>query len=123
MRSSSSWPGANLAGYQHLEDIEPITVAAYIEMLQRQAAPPTVKQHPDGRHVLLDRGRRGLALQGLDVGGYRDRLNVFEVLIAGALRPGQELLDCPVVGGSCVSVADWDREKFEELLAGRWATV
>ena len=27
------------------EDIEPITVAAYIETLQRQAAPPTVKQH------------------------------------------------------------------------------
>jgi hypothetical protein len=27
------------------EDIEPITVAAYIEILQRQAAPPTVKQH------------------------------------------------------------------------------
>src|SRR6202047_2396013 len=33
------------AGYQHLEDIEPITVAAYIETLRRQAAPPTVKQH------------------------------------------------------------------------------
>jgi len=33
------------AGYQHLEDIEPITVAAYIETLQRHAAPPTVKQH------------------------------------------------------------------------------
>jgi site-specific recombinase XerD len=33
------------AGYQHLEDIEPITVAAYIETLQHQAAPPTVKQH------------------------------------------------------------------------------
>src|SRR6201988_4928238 len=33
------------AGYQHLEDIEPITVAAYIETLQRQDAPPTVKQH------------------------------------------------------------------------------
>src|SRR5271165_2132174 len=33
------------AGYQHLEDIEPITVAAYIEILQRRAAPPTVKQH------------------------------------------------------------------------------
>jgi hypothetical protein len=30
------------AGYQQLEDIEPITVAAYIETLQRQAAPPTV---------------------------------------------------------------------------------
>src|ERR1700750_1052530 len=33
------------ADYQDLEDIEPITVAAYIEMLQRLAAPPTVKQH------------------------------------------------------------------------------
>src|SRR5207249_10927562 len=33
------------SGYQDLEDIEPITVAAYIEILQRQAAPPTVKQH------------------------------------------------------------------------------
>src|SRR6516165_1373714 len=36
---------AERAGYQHLEDIEPITVAAYIESLQRRAAPPTVKQH------------------------------------------------------------------------------
>jgi hypothetical protein len=33
------------AGYQELEDIEPITVAAYIETLQRAATPPTVKQH------------------------------------------------------------------------------
>jgi integrase/recombinase XerD len=30
-------------GYRDLEDIEPITVAAYIETLQRRAAPPTVK--------------------------------------------------------------------------------
>src|SRR5258705_9441107 len=36
---------AERAGYQDLEDIEPITVAAYFETLQRQAAPPTVKQH------------------------------------------------------------------------------
>src|SRR5260370_9596652 len=36
---------AERAGYQHLEDIEPITVAAYIEILQRQAAPPSVNQH------------------------------------------------------------------------------
>src|SRR5437660_1534728 len=36
---------AERAGYQDLEDIEPITVAAYIEILQRQTAPPTVKQH------------------------------------------------------------------------------
>jgi hypothetical protein len=33
------------AGYQYLEGIEPITVTAYIETLQRQAAPATVKQH------------------------------------------------------------------------------
>jgi hypothetical protein len=33
------------AGYRDLEDIEPITVAAYIETLQHQAAPATVKQH------------------------------------------------------------------------------
>src|SRR6202043_2046750 len=42
---------AERAGYQDLEDIEPITVAAYIEILQRRAAPPTVKtaygSHPD----------------------------------------------------------------------------
>ena len=31
------------AGFQSLEDIEPITVAAYIE--QHQGSPPTVKQH------------------------------------------------------------------------------
>src|ERR1700740_2076006 len=36
---------AERAGYQDLEDIEPITVAAYIEVLQRRAAAPTVKQH------------------------------------------------------------------------------
>jgi site-specific recombinase XerD len=36
---------AERAGYQDLEDIEPITVAAYIEILQRRAAAPTVKQH------------------------------------------------------------------------------
>src|SRR6476620_7695369 len=41
---------AERAGYQHIEDIEPITVAAYIETLQRQAAPATVRtancRHP-----------------------------------------------------------------------------
>ena len=36
---------AERAGYQDLEDIEPMTVAAYIETLGRRAAPPTVKQH------------------------------------------------------------------------------
>jgi hypothetical protein len=47
-----------------------------------------------------------------------DRFNVLEVLIPGALSPGQELLDCPVIGGSCVSVADRDRKKLEEFFLG-----
>jgi hypothetical protein len=55
------------------------------------------KQHPDGGHVLFDRGRRGPALQDLDVRRDRNRLNVLEGLIHGALSPGQEPLDCPVV--------------------------
>jgi hypothetical protein len=46
------------------------------------------KQHPDGGHVLLDRGSRGPALKDFDVGGHRDRFDVFEVLIPGALSPG-----------------------------------
>jgi hypothetical protein len=68
--------------------------------------------------VLLDRGRRGLALKCFDVGRDCDRFNVFEVLIPSALDPGQELLDRPVIGGSCVSVPDRDGKKFEKLFAG-----
>ena len=68
--------------------------------------------------MLFDRGRRGLALQGLDVGRDRDGLNVFELLIAGAFGPGQELLDRAVIGGSRVSVADRDRKKLEEFFPG-----
>jgi hypothetical protein len=68
-------------------------------------------------------GARGPALQHFDICGNRDGLNVFEVLISRALSPGQELLDCPVVGGSCVGIPDRDREKFEELLAGRRASA
>ena len=68
------------------------------------------KQHPNGGHMLLDRGRRGLALEDFDVRRDRDRFNVFKVLVPGALSPGQELVDCPVIGGSCVSVADRDRK-------------
>jgi hypothetical protein len=51
-----------------------------------------------------------------DICGNRDRFDIFEVLVAGTLSPGQELLDCPVVGGPCVRVADRDREEFEEPL-------
>jgi len=52
--------------------------------------------------LLSDRERHGLALKDFDIRRSRDRLNVFKVLIAGAFRPRQELLDCPVVGGSRV---------------------
>jgi hypothetical protein len=55
------------------------------------------EQHPDGGHVLFDSGRLGLALEDFDICGNRDRFNVFEVLIPSALRPGQELLDRPVI--------------------------
>ena len=68
--------------------------------------------------MLFDCGRRGLALQRLDICGDRDRFNVFEVLIPGALSPRQKLLDRPVVGGARVSVADRDRKKLEELFPG-----
>jgi hypothetical protein len=71
--------------------------------------------------VLFDRGRRGPDLQRFDICRDRDGLNVLEVLISSALSPGQELLDRPVVGGSCVRVADRDRKKFEELFASGWA--
>jgi hypothetical protein len=46
------------------------------------------KQHSDGGHVLFDRGRRGSALQRFDVSRDRDGLNVFKILIPGALGPG-----------------------------------
>jgi site-specific recombinase XerD len=47
MESYQTWfgEGPELSVLRMLEDIEPITVAAYIETLQRQAAAPTVKQH------------------------------------------------------------------------------
>jgi len=62
-----------------------------------------------------------MALQRLDVSGDRDGLNVFEVLIPGALSSGQELLDCPVIGGSRVSVTDRNREKLKEFFSGGWS--
>src|SRR5271169_1062351 len=45
---------ADRVGYQDLEDIEPITVAAYIETLQREAAPPTVKQRTRDQAIQRD---------------------------------------------------------------------
>jgi hypothetical protein len=68
--------------------------------------------------VLFDCGRRGLALKDFDIRGNRDGLDVFELLITSALRPRQELLDRPVIGGPCVRVADRDRKKLEELFLG-----
>ena len=37
------------------------------------------------------------------------------------VSPGQELLDRPVISGSCVNVADRDGKELEEFFAGRWA--
>jgi hypothetical protein len=68
--------------------------------------------------VLLDRGRRSLPLQRLDVRRDRDRFNVFKILVSGAFDPGQELFDCPIIGGPRVGVADRDRKKLEELFPG-----
>jgi hypothetical protein len=68
--------------------------------------------------VLFNRGRRGLALERLDLGSDRDWFNVLEVLIPGALSPGQKLLDCSETGGSRVSVPYRDGEKLEELFPG-----
>jgi hypothetical protein len=66
----------------------------------------------------LDRGRRGPALQGLDVGGYRDRFNVFKVPVPASFTPGQKLLDRAVISGPCICVADRHRKKLEELFPG-----
>jgi len=68
--------------------------------------------------VLLDRGRRGLALKDFDVGGNRDGLNVFQVLVTGTFTPGKKLLNRPIVGCAGVRVADRDSKKLEELFAG-----
>jgi hypothetical protein len=47
---------ADRAGYQDLEDIEPITVAAYIETLGHQAAPPTANQRMTAADMLKQAG-------------------------------------------------------------------
>jgi hypothetical protein len=47
---------AECTGYQHLEDIEPITVAAYIETLGRRAASPTPGAQE--QHFSVGRTRR-----------------------------------------------------------------
>jgi hypothetical protein len=59
-----------------------------------------------------------MALKRFDICGDRDGLDVFEVLITSALRPGQELLDRPVISRPCVRVADRNRKKLEELFLG-----
>jgi hypothetical protein len=68
--------------------------------------------------VLFDCRRRGLTLQGFDVGCDRDGFNVFEVLVTCTFTPGKKLLNRPVIGGSCVRVADRDRKKLEEFFPG-----
>jgi hypothetical protein len=57
-------------------------------------------------------------LENFDVGGHRDGLDAFELLISGALDPSPETVESPVIGGSCVRVADRDCKKLEELFSG-----
>jgi hypothetical protein len=71
--------------------------------------------------VLFDRGRLGLSPEHFDIRRDRNGLNVFEVLIPGALSPGQELLDRPVISGPRVRVPDRNCKKCEELFPGRRA--
>jgi hypothetical protein len=74
--------------------------------------------------VLFNRGRRGLALKDFDIRRDRDRFNVFEVLITGSFTPGKKLLDCPVIGCSCVSVADdWKPDAVNWRLNRRVSNV
>jgi hypothetical protein len=54
-------------------------------------------------------------MPGNPLGNFERAVNV---LISGALDPGQELLDRPVISGPCVSVADWDCKKLKEFLPG-----
>ena len=81
------------------------------------------KHPPDRGHVLLDRGRRGLALQRFDVGRDRNRLDVLDVLISGPLAPGQKLVDGSIVSGPGVCVSDRDGKKLEELFPGFWPSA
>jgi hypothetical protein len=68
--------------------------------------------------VLFDRGRRGLVLEGFDVRGNRDGLNVFQVPVAGTFTPEKKLFDRPVISSSGVRVANRDRKELEELFLG-----
>jgi hypothetical protein len=43
--------------------------------------------------------------------------------LTSALTLGQELLDSPIISGSCVRVANRDRKTFKEFLAGSWPGV
>jgi hypothetical protein len=56
--------------------------------------------------MLFDRRRRDLALECLDIGRDRNRLDFFNMLISGAFAPSQKLPNGPAVGGPGVRVAD-----------------
>ena len=71
-----------------------------------------IKQHPDRGELLLDRRRRDLGLQLLDIGAdimrpdrRRHQASVF--------APGEEPVARPRVSSACVRVADVGREEFD----------
>jgi hypothetical protein len=79
------------------------------------------EQHPDCSHMLLLCGPRTWV--PLDVSGNGDRLDVFELLEAAWLTPGQKLIDGPIVSFAGIGVADRHREELGKPLNGCWAGV
>ena len=51
-RRFSAWCGEH--GLHRLEDVQPIHVAAFVKEMQRELAPPTVKQHLAALRMLFD---------------------------------------------------------------------
>ena len=73
-----------------------------------------VEEHADGSQMLLDCRLRGRCLQGLDIGGNVQRLDIGELADPMPLNPGEEVAHGPVIGYAGVLVADLGCKEFEE---------
>ena len=77
------------------------------ETAERNAVPPEPGGHDD---ALKEQHRSPGSSEAL-----RARLVAVHARCEAPDRQGQELFDCPVVGGSCVRVADRNRKKLEDF--------
>jgi hypothetical protein len=59
----------------------------------------------------------------LDISRNGDWLDVFELLKASPVAPGQKLIDGPVVSFAGIGVANRHREELGKPLNGRWVGV